>query len=58
MGLFGMDDGKTLKIEAHVRLEGALAKMVKERAANGNRPIIAEIRRALRVAYKLGASDA
>lgn len=47
-------DKKPEKLETHVRLEGVLAEMVKERAERASRTIPAEIKRALRVAYKLG----
>ena len=50
-----MEKKTTPKIEAHVRLEGDLAEAVKERAERSDRTIVAEIRRALRVAYKMGA---
>ena len=46
------------KIEAHVRLEGELAEAVQDRAERADRTIVAEIRRALRVAYKLGVTPA
>lgn len=57
MGLFGMTDEKTSEFEAHVRLKGALAKEVRERAERSSRSVVAEIRRALRAAYRLGATD-
>ena len=48
---------ETVKIEAHIRLEGELAAIVRDRAETHDRTINAEIRRALRIAYKLGVND-
>lgn len=48
-------DKKQTRLEAHIRLEGELADVVKDRAERADRPIVAEIRRALRIAYKLGS---
>ena len=52
-----MDEKTIKKIEAHVRLEGDLAEAVEARALKADRTIVAEIRRAIRVAYKMGAGD-